>query len=150
MDLNTLPTITQKSKKRLGRGHGSGRGKTAGRGTKGQKARGKIKIAFEGGQQSIIRRLPFKRGKDRNRSLGKKPLIVNVKILNLLPSKSVVDLSTLVKYHIVDKNITMVKILGDGEINIPLTVQLKCSKGARKKIEKAGGKVEETTNKVHE
>ncbi|MBI4067397.1 50S ribosomal protein L15 [Candidatus Gottesmanbacteria bacterium] len=141
MQLNQLPKTTIRSKKRLGRGHGSGRGKTAGRGTKGQKARGKIKLGFEGGQQSIIRRLPLKRGKDRNKS-HPKALGVNVKLLNLLPKGTIVDIASLVKYHIIDVDIDFVKILGDGELKIPLSVKLPTSHGAEKKIKKAGGKVE--------
>ncbi len=145
MKLNNLPKITHKPYKRLGRGHGSGRGKTAGRGTKGQKARGKMKPEFEGGQGSIIRRLPLKRGKDRNHPLSNKPLAVNVKVLNLLPKGSVVTLDLLKKRHIIDKDINSVKILGDGDLKIALTVLLPSSKGAIKKIEKAGGNVESVT-----
>lgn len=142
MKLNQLPKLTQRSNKRLGRGHGSGKGKTAGRGTKGQKSRGKIKLAFEGGQQSIVKRLPLKRGKDRNKPFTKKPLAVNVKLLSLLPKDSIVDIELLKKYHIVEKSINFVKILGDGQLNIALTVKLPCSKGALDKIKKAGGNVE--------
>lgn len=145
MKLNDLPKITAKSKKRLGRGHGSGRGKTAGRGTKGQKARGKIKMGFEGGQLPLIKRLPLKRGKSRNKSLKSDPIIVNVKYLNLLTKGSVVDLEALIKANVVKKEEAKafgIKILGDGEIKIPLIVKLSCSGGAREKIIKAGGKVE--------
>jgi large subunit ribosomal protein L15 len=142
--LNRLPKITTKKKKRLGQGHGSGRGKTAGRGTKGQKARGKIPLSFEGGALPLIKRLPFRRGKGRNKSLKKKPIVINVKVLNLLPENSVVDIATLVKHKIVDEKEARefgVKILGEGELAIPLTVKLPASKGAKEKIEKAGGKL---------
>ena len=143
MDLSTLPKLKTRKKKRLGRGHGTGRGKTAGRGTKGQKARGKIGLTLEGGIVPIIKRLPFRRGKGRNKSLKSKPIIVNVKVFNLLPKGAIVDVDFLIKSHIVSKEAAKlgVKILGEGELHIPLTVKLPVSKGARKKIEKAGGKV---------
>jgi len=147
MKLNDLPKTTTKSKKRVGRGYGSGRGKTSGRGTKGQKARGKVKLGFEGGQLPLIKRLPLQRGKGKFKSFKKKPLVVNVKVLNLLPKKETVDLKTLIKYRIVKEDEAKkfgVKILGDGELRIPLTVELPCSKGAIKKIEEAGGKITRT------
>lgn len=142
--LNKLPKITGQKKRIIGRGHGSGRGKTAGRGTKGQKARGKIKQTFEGGALPLIKRLPFMRGKSRNKSFRKKALVINVKVLNLLPKDSVVDVDLLVKHKIVEKEEALlfgVKILGEGELKIPLTVKLLVSKGAREKIEKAHGKI---------
>lgn len=145
MELSKLSKTTTKSKKRVGRGYGSGRGKTAGRGTKGQKARGKVKLGFEGGQLPLIKRLPLQRGKGKFKSFKTKPLVVNVKLLNLLPKDEVVDLKTLVKYKILKEDEAKkfgVKILGDGELKKPLVVKLPCSKGAIKKIEKAGGKVE--------
>lgn len=144
MQLNSLPKVTTRGKKRLGRGHGSGRGKTAGRGTKGQKARNKIKLTFEGGALPLIKRLPFRRGKGRFKSLKKKPIVINVKVLNLLPKDSIVDIELLAKHRIVNRDEARefgVKILGDGELQIPLTVKLPVSKGARKKIEEAKGKV---------
>lgn len=140
-----LPKLPKSPKKRLGRGHGSGRGKTAGRGTKGQKAREKIKLGFEGGQLPLIKRLPLRRGKGRNKSLKPGPIVVNIKYLNVLPKGSLVDLETLIQTRIVKEDEARqfgVKILGDGELNIPLTVKLPCSGGAKEKIEKAGGKVE--------
>ncbi len=144
--LNKLPKTANHRKKRLGQGHGSGRGKTGGRGTKGQRARGKMSLTFSAGKLSLIRRLPLIRGKYRNLSLSRKPIIVNIKFLNLLPPGSVVDLDCLIKNHIVkeeDAKKYGVKILGDGEIKIPLTVKLPCSKKAAKKVEKASGKVEQ-------
>lgn len=145
MDISTLPKITTGRKRRVGRGHGSGRGKTAGRGTKGQKARGKIKLSFEGGALPLIKRLPFRRGRGKNKVFKKKPIALNVKILNMLPPSATVDLKTLVAHHIVDADearIYGVKILGEGDLSIALTVKLPVSKGARKKIETAGGAVE--------
>lgn len=145
MSLNNLPKITQKSKKRLGQGHGSGRVKTAGRGTKGQHARNKVPAHFEGGALPLTKRLPYLRGKGRNKSFRPSPLVVNVKYLNNLPKNSVVDLDTLVKNRIVkeqDAKKFGVKILGDGELTQALTIKLPISKSAATKIEKAGGKVE--------
>ncbi len=145
MELYSLTKITKRSQKRLGQGHGSGRGKTAGRGTKGQKARGKIPIDFEGGALPLIKRLPFLRGRGKNKAFKKKPIIVNLKALNLLKKDSVVDLKTLIKNKIVreeDAKMYGVKILGDGEILIPLRIKLPISKRAALKIEKIGGKIE--------
>lgn len=144
MKLENLVKTTERKKKRLGQGHGSGRGKTAGRGTKGQKARGGVSPTFEGGALPLIKRLPFRRGKGRNKVFKKKPIIVNVKFLNLLKKGSIIDIETLIKNHIVDEKDAKtygVKILGDGNLNVPLTVKLPVSKGALAKIEKAGGKV---------
>lgn len=145
MNLHSLPKTTEKKKKRIGLGHGSGRGKTAGRGTKGQKARGKIPLYFEGGALPLIKRLPFRRGKGKNKVFKKKPICINVKVLNQFPKNSKIDLKFLVDKKLItqdDAKIYGVKILGDGELSIPLTINLPASKGARKKIEKAGGKIE--------
>lgn len=146
MNLSSLIKTTEKEKRRLGRGYGSGRGKTAGRGTKGQRVREDIKFGFEGGQLPLIKRLPFKRGKDKFKRLGKKPYVINIKYLNLLPKDTVVDFETLVKYRIISEEIRIVgvKILGDGELDKPLMVKLPCSHQAEEKIKQAGGKVEIT------
>ena len=143
MEVHQLPKTVTGSKKRLGQGHGSGRGKTAGRGTKGQKARGKIKASFEGGQLPLIKRLPLKRGKGRNKSLKTKQLAVNVKYLNIFTKDSVVNLASLIKVGILEAKTLKerVKILGDGELKVALKVELPCSKGAAEKIKKAGGEI---------
>jgi len=143
MELSQLPKVVGKRKKRSGRGSGSGRGKTAGRGTKGQKARGKVRVGFEGGQTPLIKRLPLRRGKG-NLKISKRPLVVNLKILDLLPKDSMVDLENLIKAKIVDEreaHLFGVKILGDGEIKVPLTINLPISNRAKKKIEEAGGRI---------
>lgn len=145
MNLSKLPKLKTKSKRRLGQGHGSGRVKTAGRGMKGQKSRNKVPIHFEGGALPLIKRLPFLRGKGRNKGRANRPIAVNVSALNKLKKGSVVDLAALIDNHIVGKKDAErqgAKILGDGELSIPLTVKLPVSKGAAKKIEKAGGRVE--------
>lgn len=145
MSLNKLPKIKAKSKKRLGQGHGSGRVKTAGRGTKGQKSRNKVPIYFEGGALPLTKRIPFLRGKGRNKPKNNRPIAVNVSALNKLKKGMVVDLAALIDNQIVGKKeaeIFGVKILGDGDLAVALTIKLPVSKGAAKKIEKAGGKIE--------
>ncbi len=145
MNLHNLTKINKKGKKRLGQGHGSGRVKTAGRGTKGQKARNKVSLSFEGGALSLIKRLPFRRGKDRNHSYKNTPVIVNIKALELLKAGTVVDIKALVSAKIVkeeDANEYGVKILGDGKLTKSYTVKLPISKRAAEKIKKAGGSVE--------
>lgn len=144
MRLSSLSKITKTRKKRLGQGHGSGRAKTAGRGTKGQNAKGSRSLSFEGGALPLIKRLPFLKGKGKNKSFGNRPIGVNVKALNLLKKDSVVDLKSLIENKIIDADYAKrygVKILGDGDLNIPLVVKLPLSKGAEKKVLKAGGKV---------
>lgn len=145
MNLHNLTKINKKGKKRLGQGHGSGRVKTAGRGTKGQKARNKVSLSFEGGALPLIKRLPFRRGKDRNHSYKNTPVIVNIKALELLKAGTVVDIKALVSAKIVkeeDANEYGVKILGDGKLTKSYTVKLPISKRAAEKVKKAGGSVE--------
>lgn len=144
MKLHTLPKITQRRQKRVGRGAGSGKGKTSGRGTKGQGARTSVKLLFEGGQVPLIKKLPLLRGKGNNKPVGKKPYIINVKYLNLFPDKSIVDIQSLKKHNLISEDFEYIniKILGDGELKKSLTVMLSCSKIAAEKIVKAGGKVE--------
>jgi large subunit ribosomal protein L15 len=146
MKLDQLPRTTQGKKKRVGRGYGSGKGgHTVGRGAKGIKARGKVPLTFEGTKikKSFLRKIPLQRGKGKFKSLKPGPVVVNLKYLNLLSKGTEVDLKTLVKKGLVaEKNAKQgVKILGDGELKVALKVRLPCSKGAAKKIEKAGGKV---------
>src|SRR6266567_1248961 len=119
MNLTNIQKLTTKKKKRVGLGHGSGRVKTSGRGTKGQKARNSVPLDFEGGALPLIKRMPFLRGKDKFKSLWAKPLIVNISALNLLPKDGVVDLENLAKHHLVRLDSAKeagVKILGDGEL----------------------------------
>jgi len=144
MALHTLVAITAKKQKRLGQGHGSGRVKTSGRGTKGQKARrSSIPLKFEGGGVPLSKRMPFLRGKSRNKAIFAKPIIINLSSLNKLPENSVVDVEALIKHHLVDKAALRrgVKILGDGELSVALTVNLPVTVSARIKIESAQGTV---------
>jgi len=151
MQLNNLVSIKSKSKRRLGQGHGSGRVKTAGRGTKGQNARSSRAMSFEGGALPLIKRLPFRRGKGRNKLFKNKPVIVNIKVLNLFAKDSIIDLKALIGKKIVDAAEAAqygVKILGDGEIKTALTIKLPISKQAEKKVVKAGGKVESASSEA--
>lgn len=142
MKLSSFQKLVEKSKRRVGRGHGSGRGKTSGRGTKGQKARESVRLGFEGGQLPIIKRLPYLRGKGKNISAQEKPLAVSVAQLNVLPKDTVVQLEVLTKHGIIKERQKRVKIVvSRGKLSIPLTVNLPVSKGAKGEIEKAGGKV---------
>ncbi|PLY01880.1 MAG: 50S ribosomal protein L15 [Desulfuromonas sp.] len=144
MDLSNLkPAIgSTKTRKRIGRGPGSGTGKTSGKGHKGQNARsgGGVKPGFEGGQMPLQRRLP-KRG---FYSMNKKVyVLIKVQDLEAFDADSVVDLEALGKAGLVKKLNDGVKILGDGELTKSLTVRAhKFSKSAIEKIEKAGGKAE--------
>ena len=141
MKLSALSSITKKGKKRLGRGHGSGKVKTSGRGTKGQNARNSRPQGFEGGQLALIRRLPLLRGKDRNGSQKTKAYPLSVEKLNELPGGTTVSLATLLKYHMISGRVGRVKLLGKGKLTIALTVAVPCSKSARRAIEEAGGTV---------
>ena len=133
---------SRKSDKRLGRGVGSGWGKTAGRGTKGYNSRsgGGVRPGYEGGQMPIQRRLP-KRG--FTNIFRKKIAVINLRDLLAFESGSVVDEAALVKAGLVKGQKDGIKLLGQGEINVALNVKLnQVSKSAREKIEAAGGSVE--------
>ena len=131
-----------KAKKRLGRGVGSGWGKTAGRGSKGCKSRsgGNIRPGYEGGQMPLQRRLP-KRG--FSNIFGKRHAVVNIHDLGRFEKNAVVDEAALAAAGLVKGRRDGVKLLGNGEIAHALEVKVNLiSKSARKKIEAAGGKVE--------
>ena len=141
-ELSPAPGST-KEVKRIGRGHGSGNGKTAGKGHKGQKARsgGGIRLGFEGGQMPLQRRVP-KRG--FNNIFAKHYVVINVSDLEAnFDNGAVVDTEALVGLGIINDPKDGVKVLGNGELTKSLTVQVaKFSKSAVEKIEKAGGKAE--------
>ncbi|MBU1085575.1 MAG: 50S ribosomal protein L15 [Candidatus Beckwithbacteria bacterium] len=146
MTLNTLTKTKDKSKKRVGRGYGSGKGgHTSGRGAKGQKARSKVPLYFEGTpmRKSLIRRIPMLRGKLKNKPVGIKPIIINLKHLVTFKKDQTVSVETLIKNKVLPANAKglPVKILGDGDLKVALTVTLPTSKSAAKKIKKAGGKI---------
>ncbi|MFY9942771.1 MAG: 50S ribosomal protein L15 [Desulfobacterales bacterium] len=133
---------SRKARKRLGRGVGSGTGKTAGRGTKGQNSRsgGGVRPGFEGGQMPIHRRLP----KSGFTNIFKKNFaVINVRDLAKFESGSVVDEVAVYKSGLVKGKSDGIKLLGVGEIDFPLTIKLsKVSQSATDKITAAGGKVE--------
>ena len=133
---------SKKSVKRIGRGHGSGWGKTSGKGHKGQKARsGKgMRVGFEGGQMPLQRRIPKR---CFNNIFAKKVVAVNVGTLNKFEDGAVVDIAALTEKGIVKNSFDSVKILSNGTITKKLTVKASAfSEGAKAKIEAAGGKIE--------
>ncbi len=141
MKLNELraPKGATHAKKRLGRGESSGHGKTSGKGHKGQKARagGYHKVGFEGGQMPLHRRLP-KRGFFN--LFRVEYSVVNVGDLSTFKANDVVDADSLKKAGLLKKKMAGLKILGDGDISIPLVVKAaRFSALAKQKIEKAGG-----------
>jgi len=140
---NLSPAPGSRTKpKRVGRGIGSGHGKTATRGTKGQKSRsgGGVRPGFEGGQMPIQRRLP-KRGFTPISRVSY--TLVNIRDLQSFPSGSTVDVPALIQKGVIRHLKDSVKLLGHGEVQIPLFVKVnKCSQGARQKIEAVGGTVE--------
>ena len=129
-------------KKRVGRGTGSGMGKTATRGHKGQNARsgGGVRPGFEGGQTPLFKRLPKRGFSNVNRV---EYAVVNVSDLNIFEAGSVVDVAALKAKGLVKKVYEGVKVLGNGEINVALTVKVaKVSESAKQKISAAGGTIE--------
>ncbi|MDD9157702.1 50S ribosomal protein L15 [Aliivibrio sp. S4TY2] len=144
MRLNTLsPAAGSKpSKKRVGRGIGSGLGKTGGRGHKGQKSRsgGKVRVGFEGGQMPLKQRLP-KFGFTSRKSL----VTAEVRLSELSKVEgNVIDLNSLKAANVITKNIVFAKVVLSGEIATAVTVKgLRVTKGAKAAIEAAGGKIEE-------
>lgn len=140
-DLSPAPGSTAE-RKRVGRGAGSGNGKTAGKGHKGQKARsgGSIRPGFEGGQMPLARRLP-KRGFVN--IFATHYATLNVCSLNDFEDGAVVDADAILKAGLVKKPLDGIKILGNGELTKKLTVKVAAfSESAKEKIEKAGGKAE--------
>lgn len=127
--------------KRKGRGHGSGNGKTGGRGHKGQKARSGVKKAgFEGGQMPLQRRLP-KRG--FNNIFATQYATIKVSDLDKFEAGAVVDAQALLEKGIINKTLDGVKVLGNGEVTKAVTVKVAAyTASAKEKIEKAGGKAE--------
>ncbi len=144
MKLHELSPVagSTKERKRIGRGAGSGQGKTAGKGHKGQKARsgGNVRPGFEGGQMPLARRVP-KRG--FNNIFAKNIVTISVRDLNKFEDGAVVDTKALLDAGIISKAQDGVKVLSNGEITKKLTVQLAAfSASAKEKIENAGGKAE--------
>jgi large subunit ribosomal protein L15 len=147
MNLATLkpPAGSRKKKKRVGRGDGSGHGGTAGKGAKGQNARSghSVRPGFEGGQMPLSRRLPKIGFKNPMRRII---ATVNIDELKRFPEGSVVDRETLLAMGLVKRKADGIKVLGNGEIDYPLSLRVDLvSRGARQKIEAAGGTILEVT-----
>jgi large subunit ribosomal protein L15 len=141
LQLNTLrpPKNSIKKKRRVGRGIGSGKGKTCGRGTKGQLARSKVRPGFEGGQMPLYRRLPKRGFVNFTRKVFS---VVNVSSLNKFDPDTEVNEALLIKSGLVKNPKDGIKILGKGKIRVPLKVKIqRISKQAKEKIEACGGKV---------
>ena len=144
MKIHELGAVAGSTKevKRIGRGHGSGNGKTAGKGHKGQKARAGRgqRFGFEGGQMPLQRRVP-KRG--FNNIFASEFTSINVCALNVFEDGAVVDATALIEKGVIKKELDGVKILGSGELTKKLTVKATVfSAAAKEKIEAAGGKAE--------
>ena len=143
--LNSMKKV-KKYKVRIGRGIGSGKGKTSGRGVKGQKSRSGVAIkSFEGGQMPLYRRLPkrgfnaIKKDKIAGINIEKLQKLIEKKILN---SNEKINLDNLIKKNILNKKYNKIKILGMGDINVQLDIEADfSSKIAKEKIEKIGGKL---------
>ncbi len=144
MFLHQLPPIVHRRSKRVGRGRGSGKGKTSGRGMKGQKARSKVKLGFEGGQLKLIKRLPFLRGKGF-KSHRPKPLGVDLARLNVFRAGSRVSPADLKEKGIVKKvPAAGIKLLAKGELKKKLHLRgFLFSRNARAQVEKLGGIIDE-------
>lgn len=144
MELNELrPSVPRKARKRVGRGESSGLGKTAGKGSNGQKSRagGGTKPGFEGGQMPIIRRTP-KRGFS-NYPFKKEYTIINLDVLNRFEEGTVVTPELLLETGLVSKLLDGLKVLGNGNLEKKISVEAhKVSKSAQKAIEEKGGSVE--------
>ena len=144
MNLNELAPVMGSTHvgKRKGRGAGTGNGKTAGRGHKGQKARsgGKVRVGFEGGQMPLVRRLP-KRG--FNNIFAKPLTAINVAVVNRFEDGAVVDAAALIEKGILHECPNGLKVLGNGTVTAKVTVKAAAfSESAKEKIEQAGGKAE--------
>ncbi len=143
MKLNQLPKLKTRSKKRIGRGLGSGKGKTGGRGYKGQKARGKVATSFSGGGLPLYKKIPFFRGKGIKK-FSQKALTIKLSALSSFKSKETVDLNSLIANRLVNEKQARkygVKILDVGEIKVALNIKIPASKKAVEKIQKVGGTV---------
>lgn len=143
MKLNNLSKVNDRRAKIVGRGIGSGKGKQAGRGTKGQKARGRIPAGFIGGTLPLYKRLPYNRGQ-RNMKSRSIALAVPLAKLSVFKTGAEIDMQSLINNKIVsavDAKKRGVKVVGAGAVPEKLTIKLPISEGAAKIIEAAGGKV---------
>lgn len=143
MKLNNRPSLVESSKKRVGRGYGSGKGgHTTGRGQKGQKARYSIPIWFTGTSWVWFKRLPFLRGKSRFKSLHKPTIILTLSDLDEFKSGTLVDKNFLLKEGLLTKNDISsynIKVLYKGKLTKKIKLALKASNKVVKEVEKLGG-----------
>ena len=127
-------------RKRVGRGTSSGTGKTAGRGQKGQKARSKVRLGFEGGQMPLFRRMPKRGFKNINR---KEYAVVNLNDLNRFEDGTEITATVLIEAGVVKNELSGVKVLANGELNKKLNTKVsKYSEAAKAAVEAAGGSIE--------
>ena len=136
--LSNLPKIVEKKKKRLGRGLGSGKGSKSGRGTtRHQKAREGIPLHFEGGQGRMVKKFPLLRGKGKNSSVVKKPIIIKLDKLNVFNNGDTVDVKSLLKKGLIEKKQIKLgaKILASGSLKKKLIIKVGLSKSAKKIID---------------
>jgi large subunit ribosomal protein L15 len=138
--------VKTKTKKRLGRGYGSGKGgHTSSRGQKGQKTRNKMHPLFEGVKvkKSLLRRLPLQRGKLKNKSISPKPYILKLDDLNSLPANSTVTVDLLIKSNLVPTNAQKVgvKILSGGKLTKKLTLKVPTSASVARQIDSKNAKI---------
>lgn len=149
MNLHDLSKATTKNRKRLGRGLGSGKGKTGGRGTKGQKARGKVPNGFiGGGTLALYKKLPMARGRGgrggKNMLSRSNSLPIKLEVLNSFKDGQNVTVESLIEQGVVTATEAKkrgVKIVGSADLKVKLKISLPVTKSARESIEKAGGQI---------
>jgi large subunit ribosomal protein L15 len=145
MVLSQRTAITEKKKKRLGRGLGSGKGAKSGRGTtRHQKAREDIPLHFEGGMNRFTKRFPLLRGKGKNKSIKEEALIIHLSSLNVFDDNDRVTRESLLEKNVVkqDERDRPLKILASGDIQKKLTICVPVSKSVQTQIESKGGTIE--------
>jgi large subunit ribosomal protein L15 len=145
MVLSQRTAITEKKKKRLGRGLGSGKGAKSGRGTtRHQKAREDIPLHFEGGGNRFTKRFPLLRGKGKNKSIKQQALIIQLSALNVFDDNERVTREALLEKNVIkyDERDRRLKILASGDIQKKLTICVPVSKSVQTQIESKGGTIE--------
>jgi large subunit ribosomal protein L15 len=143
MQINSLQKVTTRTAKRVGRGIGSGKGKTSGRGMKGQKSRGKIPAANVGAGLIYFKKLPYRRGWG-NTKVSAKPALVKVDQLNVFAAGAVVTIASLLEHKVINETSSKkgVKIVNGGALTVKnLSVELPVTQSAKSAIESSGGKV---------
>jgi large subunit ribosomal protein L15 len=144
--LSNLPKTVDKSKKRVGRGAGTGKGAKSARGTtRHQAARENIPLSFEGGQGKMVKRFPLLRGKGRNKSIVSKPEVITLDHLNMFDEGSTVDMQALADKKLihVGSHEMSVKVLNNGTLTKKLIIVLPVSQTVKKRIEELGGEVKQ-------